>query len=83
MTLSASYSDDAVIPDSPPCPGDLKAFQDLLKSIAGPLQIPLEEVQEASHKLLDIFYNLDPNRVHFLLMRPSSNLPGLSVRHPP
>lgn len=30
------------------------SFQDLLKTVAKLLQIPLEEVQEALHKLLDI-----------------------------
>lgn len=55
------HSDELVIPASPRRPHDPKAFQDLLKRVLESLQIPLEEVQEAPHKLLDILHSSGPS----------------------
>lgn len=48
--------DEAVLPPPPFYADDFKQFQELKKWIADSLQNPLEEVQEAHHKILDILH---------------------------
>lgn len=43
---SSSSPDEAVVPPPPSYPDDFKVFQDLMKCVAGTLQILLEEIQE-------------------------------------
>lgn len=52
--ISASSHDEAITLASPSLPDDHKQFPDLLRKVADMLQIPLEEIQEKPHKLLDI-----------------------------
>lgn len=42
-------------------------FQELLWKVADTLRIPLEEVQDSQHQLLDILYALVPARVALLI----------------
>lgn len=46
--------DEAIMPPPPTLAGDFKQFQALFCRIVDSLQIPLQEVRQQQHKLLDI-----------------------------
>lgn len=60
---SLSFPDAVVVPASLSLPEDYKPFQDLLRMIAVVLQISLEEVQDPTHKFLDILQTTGPGKV--------------------
>ncbi|EMP38512.1 hypothetical protein UY3_04297 [Chelonia mydas] len=47
-------SNEVVMPPPPTVNDDFRLFQELMKQVADSLQIPLEEVGESQHTLLDI-----------------------------
>lgn len=51
------------MPPPPSIANDFLQFQDLIKRVADSLQIPLEEVKESQHKLLDILHSVTSARV--------------------
>lgn len=53
-SISSSSPDEAIAPYSPFLPDDHRQYQQLLQRVAAELQIPLEDVQDTQHKLLDI-----------------------------
>lgn len=59
----SSSPETAVALVSPPSPDDYCQFQDLLRRVAGELHIPLEEIQDTPHKLLDTLHSLVMSRV--------------------
>ncbi|EMP36591.1 Tubulin polymerization-promoting protein [Chelonia mydas] len=65
-TPSSSLSPDEVglgIPPLPSIADDVRRFQDLIRWVADTLQIPLEEVKDQQHRLLDIFQSPTPSRM--------------------
>lgn len=65
--ISLSSPDEAVMSPPPSYDDDFKQFQDLMKWIADLLHIPLEEVQESQHKLLDILHMTSSSQVALLV----------------
>lgn len=63
VRLPSSSTNKAVIPTAPSPPDDFREFQDLLHRVAGKLQIPLEEVQDSQHKILDLLHSSGSNRI--------------------
>ncbi|EMP25526.1 Neurexin-3-alpha [Chelonia mydas] len=55
--------DEAIMPPPPASANDSRHFQDLFCRIADSLQIPLEEVQEQQHKLLDILHTSSSSKI--------------------
>lgn len=56
--VPSSSPDEAFIPALPSLPDDYKQFQELLRRVADTLQISLEEIQETSHRLLNILQSV-------------------------
>lgn len=54
--ISLSSPGEAVVLSPPPMADDFRQFLKLMKHITDMLQIPLEEVQDSLHKLLDILH---------------------------
>lgn len=61
--LPSPSPDVAVASASLPFPEDYCQFQDLLCRVGGELHVPLEEIQNTQHKLMNIFHSSVPGRV--------------------
>lgn len=80
--FSSSSPDEAVIPPPPSVADDFRSFQDLTKRVADTLQIPLEEVRDTHHKLLDILHTSSTSRITLPINKALLNLAKLIWKTP-
>lgn len=83
-----SYSslDEAIMPP-PTATDDFKQFQELFKQVAKCLEIPLEEVPQSQHKLLNILQASSTSKIALpindVLMEPAKNIWQTMTTIPP
>lgn len=67
LTALSSSPVEVVAPASPSPLEDYRQYQDLLRGIMDTLEIPLEEIQHLTLKLLNILHSTAPSKVAFLI----------------
>ncbi|EMP35905.1 Serine-protein kinase ATM [Chelonia mydas] len=74
--VSSSLPEAAVAPSSPSPPGDHRQYRELLQRVAYDLHIPIEEIQDIQHCLLDILQPPGPILLIAQVLERVSNIFG-------
>lgn len=67
LHFSSSSHEEAIIPPPPTTVDDFRHFQYLFCRIADYLQIPLEEIKDEKHKMLDILHTSSSSKIALLI----------------